>query len=66
MSFWESVQGILRRSEVDELDRGTTQIRAHRAQEREAAEQLAALRRSAAEDRHPDLSAAIARRNAAR
>jgi hypothetical protein len=34
--------------------------------QRDNAERLATLHRSVAEDRHPDLSAAIERRNAAR
>lgn len=66
MSIVDAVHRLLSRGEVDDLERGTTRLEAHRAQERDEAERLAALHRRITEDRDPGLHAAVTRRNAAR
>lgn len=62
MSFFSQVRRLLGRSEVDEINRTTGMLLGHRAETRSRAEQLAELRQSTADDRHPDLDAAMERR----
>lgn len=66
MTIMDVVRRLLDRAEVDAMDRGTRKLQAYRKQERDDAEQIAALHRNAVEVGAADLTAAIERRNAVR
>lgn len=64
--FFKQARKLLSRGEVDDLDRGTSALVGHRAEVEKREAEIVSLRRHAADTRHPELSAAIARRNRAR
>lgn len=62
MKFFDDVRRLLRRAEVDTIERSTGLLAGHVAERQELDARMRALRLSVADDRHPDLTAAMKRR----